>query len=41
MTADFECEFEMLVSYYQIAVFDTNTDLSFNDWRDGHVKQGF
>ena len=35
----FECKFEMLVSYYHIAIFDT--DLGFNDWRDAHGKQGF
>ncbi|QXI49529.1 MULTISPECIES: competence protein ComJ [Pseudomonas] len=31
----------ILVSYNQICVFDSNLDEPFNDWSDNHVKQGF
>ena len=33
--------FDLLVSYYQIALFDRNLDDHFNDWRPEHIRQGF
>lgn len=31
----------VLVSYSQICVFDSDLDEPFNDWSDSHVRQGF
>ena len=41
MSAQVIDTFEMLVSYFQIAVFDSRLDRCFNDWREEHVQQGF
>lgn len=34
-------KYELLISYNQIAVFNTNLENPFNDWNDTHVAQGF
>ena len=34
-------QFELLVSYYQIAISDTTLERPCNDWTREHVRQGF
>lgn len=34
-------KYDLLISYNQIAVFNTNLENPFNDWNDTHVAQGF
>ena len=34
-------KFDLEVSHSQISVFDANLKDPFNDWKDGHLRQGF